>query len=380
MATLLDTLRQLDLNGNGKIACDDLAHVFKSIEPEVWSDAKLDVLLAMLPTGADGAVGVEDVVSCVMEGGEMCSNLPEHTRKSGPPFVIAVCGTSCCGKTTIAAALAEELNKLAAPPAGGPPQPPGLIRQVSSRVLIRSISEPGCRVSSFLEQQRIAAYSRVERKEYEASEAIHADDFFVFDQYCTDGCPIKQTSGHVWKDWESTSSIDWEGLVEGIQRAKAQPMCPKYLVVEGFLLLAKPESRALFDAVVEVSISKDECWRRRRARAEKMGHLPPGFSTSEEEKNYEVLETYVQSNVDQDAIHAEATSRYPDQGNLAWLRMYFEEVVWPASVEQADESAKLSAGGLPVLRIDANTPAGKEEWKAANVPRSVEFCSRVLAP
>jgi len=341
-------------------------------------------LMAALNTDDDGKVSIEDFLSQLFaESKESKAGQTSSGTRRGPPYVIAVCGTTCCGKTTIACSLAEGLNKIDKPPEppAGVPEKPALTRSVTSRALIRAISSAKLArsISAPIKVSRDVAYDEAERQEYEASEAIHGDDFFVFDQYCTDSCPTKQVGTHVWKDWESISAIDWEELVDGVEKAKVDPTCPKYIVVEGFLLLAKPESRALFDAVVEVPISKEECWRRRRGRAEGMSHLPPGFSTSEEEKNYEILETYVRSDADRDAMHAEAKKRYPEEGELAWLRMYFEEVVWPATLAQADESAELERSGLPVLRIDAGAPPGKEEWKKANIPRAFEFCTKAFA-
>ena len=55
----------------------------------------------------------------------------------------------------------------------------------------------------------------------------------------------------------------------------------KFVVVEGFQLLATQESSALFDGVISIDLPSAECWSRRKARASAMAHLPPGFSTPE---------------------------------------------------------------------------------------------------
>jgi len=221
---------------------------------------------------------------------------------------------------------------------------------------------------------RKSAYTKKEREEYLNSLALHGDHFFLFDKYLTDECPVKEINGHVWKDWESIASIDWPAYLNAVAKEKADKKCPPYLVVEGFLLLATPESQALFDAVIHVKLSKEECWHRRRHRAQSMSHLPPGFATEEEpDRNYEVLETYVKSDADKDAILAEAAQRYPEEGDLAWLRMYFEEVVWPASELQSAEVTQLGSRDIPVKELDAQIPKGPKAWKLENFPPCVTF-------
>jgi len=173
---------------------------------------------------------------------------------AGRPRVSAVCGASCPGKTTIAEKLAGKFGEL---------------------------------------------------------KIISAHDFFLFDQYTGDICPTIETAGRTWKDWESEAAIDWDGLVQKVRQVAEEPGCPRLIVVEGFLLMARPESRELFDAAVHVTWSKQECWRRRRSRAESMAHLPPGFSSSEKERNYEVLETYVLSSADHSLFLDEAAYRFP---------------------------------------------------------------------
>lgn len=247
-----------------------------------------------------------------------------------PPYIIGVCGASCSGKTTIASKLAEELNAL---------------------------KEVGIAQNT---------------------EALSGDDFFVFDQYCTDSCPTKKVHGRVWKDWESVDAIDWHSFTTAVEKARRDPACPTYIVIEGFLLLATPESRALFDATINVKLSKEECWRRRRGRAEKMKGLPPGFSSGEEEKNYEVLETYVKTDADRGAFLATAAARYPDEGELAWLRLYFDEVVWPAAEDQQN-ALEACRGSLPVLELNADIPTGKEEWREAHFPAALNFVRQQFA-
>eukprot|EP00930_Biecheleria_cincta_P075943 TRINITY_DN63139_c0_g1_i1.p1 TRINITY_DN63139_c0_g1~~TRINITY_DN63139_c0_g1_i1.p1 ORF type:complete len:276 (+),score=55.53 TRINITY_DN63139_c0_g1_i1:30-830(+) len=256
--------------------------------------------------------------SCCKDGtsGESESS---HMKRTRPPYVVAICGASCSGKSTIASKLSAELNQ-------------------------NPTATPIC-----------------------------ADDFFKFDQYRTDECPMKPggTPGHVWKNWESVDSVDWTAFIAEVRRRALAPDCPKYLVVEGFLNLATEESRALFDAAIDVRLSASECWCRRASRARSMAHLPPGFSEGDEERNYEVLETYLPSAADRAAIDKMACERYPGEGNLAWLRMYFDEVLWPAAEEEQLKLDQIK--GLPVLALDAVKPEGKKEWQEKRFPEAMEF-------
>lgn len=312
---LLDEIKKLKANVDGLIGRDALGNVFRDFG---WSDSDISTLLAHSETTVDGLVTLAEFVSWLEDA------FPAGARKAGP-YIVAICGASCSGKSTIASKLASELNGK------------------------------------------------------HATRVIAADDFFLFDQYCTDNCPTKEVDGHVWKDWESSRSIDWQGLAQAVRKAAQERPCPPYIIVEGFLLLAAPESSALFDAAVMVELSKEECWRRRGARAECMAHLPPGFSTTEEERNYEVLETYVRSDADHASLLAEAAQRYPDEGSLAWLRWYFEDVIWATAMEQQAKSASFAHDGLPVARLDADTPSGKELWLQTRLPEAVVFLSQALA-
>mmetsp|Transcript_44998 Transcript_44998/g.89121 ORF Transcript_44998/g.89121 Transcript_44998/m.89121 type:complete len:272 (-) Transcript_44998:83-898(-) len=260
--------------------------------------------------------------NCLDDASQQQPNaLPEDAASR--PHIVAVCGASCSGKTTIAEKLAAEFGDL---------------------------------------------------------KIISADDFFLFDQYTGDNCPTINTANRTWKDWESEAAIDWEGFVQKVRHVAEEPGCPHLIVVEGFLLMAHPQSRALFDAAVHVTLSKEECWQRRRSRAESMAHLPPGFSSSEEERNYEVLETYVLSNADHSLFLEEAAKRFPDEGNLAWLRLYFEEVIWPAASEQQVGASAFEATGRPILRVDGEEPRGREAWEQARAAEVLTFATSLPNP
>lgn len=212
------------------------------------------------------------------------------------------------------------------------------------------------------------------------AQAIRQDHFFKFDQYKTDACPSTDFGGHTWKNWETQDSIDWPAFVGAIERAKAESASP-YLVVEGFQLCARPEMLSLLDAVVALGLPKAACWQRRKDRALSMRSLPPGLG---DDMNYEVLETYTlgatpeAKSAAQEALRAAAaaSAACAEEGDDAWLRLYFEELVWPEAERQREDLARVE--GVPVLELDACEPAGQEEWLRERMPEAAAFVHRVL--
>jgi hypothetical protein len=285
-----------------------------------------------------------------------------------PAYVIAVCGGSCSGKTTIASSLAEELNKL---PVSAAPAPSAMVPSISAA------SNGSVTSTSGLTRQTRAHPDPTDATPQNNSSCIRADGFFHFDQYLTDSCPNVERNGHIWKDWESVDAMHWENFVDAIMKAKHHPDSPKYIVVEGFLALAKPETRSLFDAAIDFRLTKEECWKRRKARAREMAVHPPGFSNRDEQRNYEVLETYVKSHAVHLAFRDAAAIYEAEDGELAWLRMYFEEMIWPAAIQQNEEIQKAESQ-LPVLHVDATDPPGNENWKEYHFPKCLEFVIKHL--
>lgn len=102
-------------------------------------------------------------------------------------------GVSSSGKSTIAATLAAELNKSAAGP----------------------------------------------------QTVIEQDSFFDFDSYATDtACPLKSGGGgRVWKDWESSDAVNWPDFTYRVAAEAAVKQ--QFVVVDGFLLLARPVTSIL---------------------------------------------------------------------------------------------------------------------------------------
>lgn len=237
-------------------------------------------------------------------------------RRPMRPFVLAVCGMSCSGKSTIASRLAAELN-------GGDP----------------------------------------------AAVALCQDDAFDYATFATSNCPLRKVGGgRVWKDWESPDAILWPEFLASVRDAM-ENRAQAVIVVEGFQLLARPASAQLFDAVVSIEVTKDEAWARRKGRALSMAHLPPGAGDN---TNYEVLEVYTRDEDDRGAFAKVAEAQHSDEGTLAWLRLYFEECVWPAAQSNEKLVGQLPTS-LPVLKLDGCEPAGSEAWAATRLPEVVAF-------
>merc|ERR1719498_1797774 len=93
--------------------------------------------------------------------------------------------------------------------------------------------------------------------------------------------------------------------------------------------------------------------------------------------NYEVLETYTFGNgeakaaaMDTARAAAAASAVCAEEGVDAWLRLYFEEMVWPEAERQQEDLFKCS---VPMLSIDASKPCGKAEWLGKNMPEAAAF-------
>lgn len=100
-------------------------------------------------------------------------------------------------------------------------------------------------------------------------------------------------------------------------------------------------------------------------------------------RSYEVLETYVQSAVDREALVATAAAAYEAEGPLAWLRMYFDEVVWPVAEAQTRSAGcrcrccccppppwrPLVAAAAPTAQLSQPPPGPPGWWKRWPQPR-----------
>lgn len=251
------------------------------------------------------------------------------------------------------------------------------------RVVIVAVVGPSCSGKSTMSKDLSTALNGTDVK------VICQDDFFLFEQFKTDNCPFKLVHGLPLKDWDTSDAIDFPGCGAAIRDAKAEAMerakaenKTVYLVVEGFQLCAHEETRSLLDVIVELRLPKAQAWQRRLRRALSMRHLRAGLG---DDMNYEVPDTYVFGEEGSEAralardsmqAAAMASEICAQEGDEAWLRFYFEEVVWP----EAERSLEDNQCGKPILSIDASSPAGKEEWLATRLPQAADFVHQILHP
>ena len=98
-----------------------------------------------------------------------------------------------------------------------------------------------------------------------------------------------------------------------------------------------------------------------------------------------MLDTYVFSDSDREAVKKAASLHSGVDENLAWLHLYFDEVIWPASERQKADVSKFAAAAVQTpggegsgrnkyfMRIDGLDPKEKEAWVPASVNTAVAF-------
>jgi len=208
---------------------------------------------------------------------------------------------------------------------------------------------------------------------------LHADDYLDFEMYDDDErSSMKVVDGRHWKNWEAANSMNWSALQEAIEEEKRKG---GLVFVEGFLLFVEPTILKFADAVIQIEITKEECWFRRRERAivysfcqkafnthpDGMQHLPKKAGSGE--TNYEIIEVYTKNDEEMRLkIQNESRRRYPEDGDLAWLHLYFEDVLWPMACEYHSESPP---GSMIVKSEDF--PKKKDEWLLAVEERFLTY-------
>jgi len=186
-----------------------------------------------------------------------------------------------------------------------------------------------------------------------------------------------------WKNWESARCVDWQQFASKL-RAKIAVHAghTPYIVVEGFLLLEDAATASLFDLVICIDVGEQVAWQRRLSRALAMA---AGSEDTLGMGNYEQLSSYAVPS-DHLAIRTDAAAAvaahgtaaiYPRPGDSAartavdlsggagtydWLRLYFEEVIWPEAqqVRQRVE-ARRAAGEVRLHVIDGERSAAEME-------------------
>jgi len=98
-----------------------------------------------------------------------------------------------------------------------------------------------------------------------SAELISLDDFFKPVDEITIICG--ETTGRIYKNFDSPQAIDWDIFINKIAEAKTNSNKRKgIVVVEGFLMYEKPEVVALLDVCLFLSVQRETCLRRRLIR------------------------------------------------------------------------------------------------------------------
>ena len=258
------------------------------------------------------------------EGAEPLGGLGGEGARTRP-LVVGVCGMTCSGKSTVTAGLKVHASQ-------------------------RGSSLPVLCLDDFFHEWMFAAC--------EASAEAHPESVLV---------PSGAGGRRAWKNWEAGHCIDWGAFVAALRAEVATHGAP-LVVVEGFLLLERADVRAMLDECVCIRVSKEVAWRRRLARAISMAS---GEKDASGMDNYEVLATYARP-AEHAAVHADAQRAveragaevvYPTDGGLGaargafdWLRLYFDEVVWPFAQEAAARVDERTEPRPRVHEVDGDAP------------------------
>lgn len=79
-------------------------------------------------------------------------------------------------------------------------------------------------------------------------------------------------------NWEALSSVDWDQLIEAVERRIASPPAERncLLVVDGHIVLNHPRLARFFERKYFFTLTKEECFRRRQQR-HYVPPDPPGY-------------------------------------------------------------------------------------------------------
>jgi len=191
------------------------------------------------------------------------------------------------------------------------------------------------------------------------------------------------SGGRAWKNWEEPRCVDWPLFLSKLRAKIAiHSGSTPYIVVEGFLLLEHAAAAGLLDHVVSIEVGKECAWQRRLKRALQMA---AGSQDASGMENYEQIHFYATED-DYASVHADGAAAvarlgeavvYPRAGaegaktdaDLShaagaydWLRLYFDEVIWPeaAKVRRHVDEARAS-GRIKVHVVDGEVPPADVE-------------------
>ena len=256
-----------------------------------------------------------------------------------PTKVVGVCGMSCCGKSTVTATL------------------------------------------------RAAAHERGSYVPVICLDDSYHDwmDDEPSREHPTNYHPPGGSNRRAWKNWESRQCIDWQQFLDKLQaKIEIHKGYTPFIIIEGFLLLEDDTAAAMCDHVVSIDIPKEIAWQRRLARALQMA---AGEQDASGMDNYERLPVYAVPE-DFEAIGEDAAKLVtrlgkkrvfpradealePGESDLSkaagsydWLRLYFEEVIWPEATRVQETVQRRHRSG----EADVHTVRG--DVKPAEVERA----------
>ena len=98
----------------------------------------------------------------------------------------------------------------------------------------------------------------------------------------------------------------------------------------------------IFDAMIFIDIDEKTQWKRRLRRARDLAKQYPDKEGMGMDTNYEVLPVYAFVE-DRERIEREVKNRRygEDFGNLGWLKLYFDDVLWPSTCLEQFENITL---------------------------------------
>ena len=202
-----------------------------------------------------------------------------------------------------------------------------------------------------------------------------------------------------WKNWESSRCVNWAQFVSKL-RAKIAVHAghTPFIVVEGFLLLEDAETAALVDDVICIDVGEEVAWQRRLSRALAMAARASdasGMGNYEQLSSYAVADDHARIRADaaeavaargvghtypraRDAAAHTASDLSGAAGEYDWLRLYFDEVIWPEAREvRRRVEARRAAGDVRLHVVDGE--AAEPELETATRRIIAGACHELVA-
>ncbi|KAH3766885.1 hypothetical protein Pelo_1230 [Pelomyxa schiedti] len=246
--------------------------------------------------------------------------------------LVGVCGPTCSGKSTVSTRLAAALTSAA----------------TRARASQAVGGVPGVGADGVLRQDTFFDHARVRGGRGTAQPSPEYPQ-------CVE-----------WFLWDHESSLDWPAFLAALRMLKSLGDDKEWAVVDGFILLERPECYSLLDAVCYINVDEVAQWQRRLSRAQWLHEIDPLGTGSDAngDKNYELIEIYTPAD---HITHAKAQSQlaFPhDDPTFAWLHLYFVQLVIPQARLQvlrakemhsrhlAAATASRGCDGIPAITLE----------------------------